>query len=657
MRLLETETGQFAEFTDLTDLHYAILSHTWDPNGEQTYRELRKLRKAFTREELPLPASVPDPGTAASAVKDHLCLQQSITWSEPEPPSSSEPPSPSDTCSSAGTMRASFFLDDDRVSVKIRMACAVAREHGYRYIWIDSCCIDKSSSTELSEAINSMHLWYSRAAICYAWLADVPDNDEPDAEDSAFRRSRWFTRGWTLQELIAPRLVVFLSDQWGALGTKATLAAVVEEVTRIDQAILLHQKSLEQVGVAERMSWASERATTRVEDQAYALLGIFDINMPTLYGEGTRAFRRLQEEILKRIPDQSLFAWGDAYLEPLPEAEDALLDQRRFVCLTKYSARSLFAASPAEFLKSGSIRPVPHNAYLRRLGLSNLPLPEYASSPYGTRLQLPILRISLCLPSWSVSYQERSQTSEWCFALLACEHSRRPGHLLARVCRVVPSIHSQVEELHSGFVAITQARHHSGYPKSFTLSPSQITQFRSDTANRTIYLPHQQRIVSPNSNPPIVSRAFKMTLSLWASSVLQKQGYDIAFRSPTQTFPSAYALFLSRDDHTLKMEFEYSHDSFVSQEGLRVAVWDFQPDATLSPAQSDSEAPRPCHQVWWETQSGFPDFELVDPLGNEVTLQLGLDASPGPSDNSFSLRVEVIHRRTSHRDRVSLVVA
>ncbi|KAM5537087.1 hypothetical protein V8D89_009233 [Ganoderma adspersum] len=652
MRLLETDTGQFAEFTDLADLRYAILSHTWDANGEQTYRELRKLRKAFTREDLPLLASLPDPGHAALA-KDHLSLHRSATWSEPEPSSPSKPPSPSDTCSSTDTMRASSFLDDGRISMKIRMACTVAREHGYRYIWIDSCCIDKSSSTELSEAINSMYLWYSRATICYAWLADVPDDDEPDVEDSAFRRSRWFTRGWTLQELIAPRLVIFLSDQWGALGTKATLATVVEEVTRIDQAVLLHQKSLEQVGVAERMSWASERATTRVEDQAYALLGIFDINMPTLYGEGTRAFRRLQEEILKRIPDQSLFAWGDAYLEPLPETEDALLDQRRFVCLTKYSARSLFAASSAEFLKSGSIRPVPHSVYLRRLGLSNVPLPEYASSPYGTRLQLPTLPISLCLPPWSVSYQEGSQTSEWCFALLACEHSRRPGHLLARVCRVVPSLHSQIEELHSGFVAITQARHYGGYPKSFTLSPSQITQFRSNITNKMIYLPHQQRIVSPSPNPTVVSRAFKMTLSPWASSVLQKQGYDIAFRNPTQTPPSTYGLFLSRDDHTLKMEFEYSQDSFISQEGLRVAVWDFHLDATLSTAQTDPEAPRPCHQVWWETQSGFPDFELVDPLGNEVTLQLGLDPTPGSSNDSFDLRVEVIHRRT-RREPISL---
>ncbi|KAI1798209.1 HET-domain-containing protein [Ganoderma leucocontextum] len=583
-------------------------------------------------------------------------------WRQAEPirnlpyPLAYEPPSPSDTCSSTDTMRAGSFLDDGRISLKIRMACAVAREHGYRYIWIDSCCIDKSSSTELSEAINSMYLWYSRATICYAFLADVPDDDEPDSEDSAFRHSRWFTRGWTLQELIAPRLVVFLSDHWSALGTKATLATVVEEVTRIDQAVLLHQKSLDEVSVAERMAWASERATTRVEDQAYALLGIFDINMPTLYGEGTRAFRRLQEEILKRIPDQSLFAWGDAYLQPLPEAEDALLDLRRFVCLTKYSARSLFAASPAEFLRSGSIRRVPHNAYLRRLGLFNVPLPEYASSPYGTRLQLPILPISLCLPPWSVNYQERSGASEWCFALLACEPSQRPGHLLARVCRMVPSLHCQVEELQSGFVAITQARHYSGYPKSFTLSPSQITQFRSDITNKTVYLPHQERVLSPSPNPTIVSRIFRMTLSPWASAVLQKQGYDIAFRNPTQASPSTYYLFLSRDDHTLKMEFEYSQDSFVSEEGLRVAIWDFHLDATLSTAQNDSQAPCPVHQVWWESESGFPDFELVDPLGNEVTLQLGLDAASGSSDNSFNLRVEVIRRRTQ-REPISLAAA
>lgn len=211
----------------------------------------------------------------------------------------------------------SSILDDPRISVKIREACAVARSHGYKYLWIDYCCIDKASSAELSEAINSMFQWYHDAAMCYAYLADVPAGDDPHAVGSFFSRSRWFTRGWTLQELIAPRYLVFLSSDWKLLAKRSELAAVIEQITGIEDEVLTGWKPLRAVSVAKRMSWASGRQTTRVEDEAYALMGIFDIDMPTLYGEGARAFHRLQEEILRRIPDQSIFAWGPMRLDPL----------------------------------------------------------------------------------------------------------------------------------------------------------------------------------------------------------------------------------------------------------------------------------------------------------------------------------------------------
>ena len=190
------------------------------------------------------------------------------------------------------------------------MACQVARDAGYRYIWIDSCCIDKTSSSELSQAINSMYAWYGASRVCYAYLADVPPGDDPEYEGSVFRESRWFTRGWTLQELIAPVDVVFLSADWQTIGSKHYLGDVLEETTGIDQDALLHATELDKFSVAQRFSWASKRTTERVEDQAYSLMGIFDINMPTLYGEGERALRRLQEEIVRRTPDQSIFAWG-----------------------------------------------------------------------------------------------------------------------------------------------------------------------------------------------------------------------------------------------------------------------------------------------------------------------------------------------------------
>lgn len=174
---------------------------------------------------------------------------------------------------------------------------------------MDTSCIDKASSTELSEAINSMFAWYRDAAVCYAYLADVLTSGDPRRPGSAFRYSRWFTHGWTLQELIAPRIVVFLSREWDVIGTKESLADLIEDITGIDCDVLTHRKSHNDISVAARMSWAAQRITTRVEDHAYCLLGIFNIVMHPIYGEGEHAFIRLQEEILRRIPDDSIFAW------------------------------------------------------------------------------------------------------------------------------------------------------------------------------------------------------------------------------------------------------------------------------------------------------------------------------------------------------------
>ncbi|EJF59911.1 HET-domain-containing protein, partial [Dichomitus squalens LYAD-421 SS1] len=254
MRLLDVDTGSFLYFTERDKTPpYAILSHTWDSAGEQTYQEVKDIQ--------------------------------------------------------------SSYLSDN--TAKIRRACEAARNEGVRYMWIDSACIDKTSSSELSESINSMYIWYRDAVVCYAFLADVPVDEDPQSPRSRFRQSRWFRRGWTLQELIAPRNVVFFSMEWIVFGTKSSLATVVEEITGIERSVLTHRKTLDDVGVARRMSWAARRETTRVEDRAYSLFGIFGINLPTLYGEGEQAFRRLQEEILRRIPDQSLFAWGDISLAPL----------------------------------------------------------------------------------------------------------------------------------------------------------------------------------------------------------------------------------------------------------------------------------------------------------------------------------------------------
>ncbi|KAH9208516.1 hypothetical protein DL95DRAFT_428641 [Leptodontidium sp. 2 PMI_412] len=169
---------------------------------------------------------------------------------------------------------------------KIEGVCGIAVSDGFEYIWIDTCCIDKTSSAELSEAINSMFRWYYF--------------------EKDFRDSRWFTRGWTLQELIAPSRVVFYSKTWEDLGTKSSFKSLISEITGIPgQALLeniVQNNGLTfRLSITQRMSWASRRRTTREEDRAYSLLGIFGINMPMLYGEGKAAFHGLQEEIYEKI--------------------------------------------------------------------------------------------------------------------------------------------------------------------------------------------------------------------------------------------------------------------------------------------------------------------------------------------------------------------
>jgi hypothetical protein len=187
---------------------------------------------------------------------------------------------------------------------KIRFCGEQARRDGWQYFWVDTCCIDKSSSAELAEAINSMFRWYQNAVKCYVYLSDV-STKKRKASDSlteytwepAFRSSKWFTRGWTLQELIAPTLVEFFSKGGELLGDKKSLERHICEITRIPSKAL-RGGPLAEFSATERLSWAGTRQTTREEDMAYSLLGIFDVHMPLIYGEGrANAVGRLQEAI------------------------------------------------------------------------------------------------------------------------------------------------------------------------------------------------------------------------------------------------------------------------------------------------------------------------------------------------------------------------
>lgn len=146
---------------------------------------------------------------------------------------------------------------------KIIGCCRLAMGDKMEYVWVDSCCIDKTSSAELSEAINSMFRWYRDAGICYAYLSDVSGPLEKANNKDAFRFSKWFTRGWTLQELLAPDDLTFFDMNWQEIGTKEGLRDTIARVTGIR-----HLFNFEDASVAQKMSWASKRETTRIEDQA-----------------------------------------------------------------------------------------------------------------------------------------------------------------------------------------------------------------------------------------------------------------------------------------------------------------------------------------------------------------------------------------------------
>ena len=193
---------------------------------------------------------------------------------------------------------------------KIRFCGERARRDRLRFFWVDTCCIDKSNAVELQEAINSMFRWYQNAAKCYVYLSDVSTNKWKASDqlsehtwESAFRSSKWFTRGWTLQELLAPGpdSVELFSYEGDRLGNKRTLEQQIHEITGIP-ITALRGTPLSQFDIDDRLLWAENRHTMREEDKAYSLFGIFDIQIPLLYGEGRdKALKRLREEIDKPL--------------------------------------------------------------------------------------------------------------------------------------------------------------------------------------------------------------------------------------------------------------------------------------------------------------------------------------------------------------------
>ncbi|KAK4936614.1 hypothetical protein LTR10_022537 [Elasticomyces elasticus] len=190
---------------------------------------------------------------------------------------------------------------------KILASCKRARRRSINHLWVDTNCINKDSSAEL--AINSMFTWYQRSAICFVYLEDLDFGANGLA---GLETCRYWGRGWTLQELLAPRNVQFYDFSWQSVGTKDSLLDEISNITSVPSEYLRKPYEIPTASIAQRMSWAAHRSTTRTEDMAYCLIGIFDVNMPLLYGEGDKAFIRLQEEIIKHNDDQTIFCWSQS---------------------------------------------------------------------------------------------------------------------------------------------------------------------------------------------------------------------------------------------------------------------------------------------------------------------------------------------------------
>lgn len=276
-----------------------------------------------------------------------------------------------------------LFEDIDKPNVsgmagyaKILKCCQQGRDDGFDWAWVDTCCIDKRSSAELTEAINSMYKWYWEAATCYAYLADVTisGNEHHNIQGSSttqlhdgLERSRWFTRGWTLQELLAPVFVEFYAYGWQRLGSRTKLVDGLVRATNIEKRFLLDRQLIYGASIATKFSWASLRQTTRAEDMAYCLLGLVDVNMPMLYGEGHKAFYRLQLEIIKHQNDHTMFAWNS---------------QKHHSQLST----TILAPSPAAFESSARFHPITTHRPAAAL--------TYEMTNNGLRLSLPCVVIS-----------------------------------------------------------------------------------------------------------------------------------------------------------------------------------------------------------------------------------------------------------------------
>ena len=565
MWLLRTDFRELKYF-DKPPRRYAILSHVWD-DDEQTFQDIRQFFPAYTLDLDPL------------------------AWASP----------------------------------KVRGCCVYAASQGFRWVWIDSCCIDKTSSAELSEAINSMYKWYRDATVCYVYLADVPANRDPHGADSPFRSSKWFTRGFTLQELIAPVDVRFLSQEWIWIGDKVIFATLLREITEIDIGVLTFQVPLSSVSVARRMRWASRRKTTRMEDEAYCLMGIFGVNMPTIYGEGKRAFQRLQEEIMKTCPDHTLFTWGPWWKASL-NTFHTLGD---FWSTEDSTSYPLLAESPALFETYSSYHPKLRVSSLQQFWESMAPLsarrmavsisfidsrdthspamqkrpsdmsissssvpesrdvPQFVYTSYGVRAHLPVLDLPQTSPG----------APSLALALLAChvpvwEASSLVALILRREQQVIPmyTVGATFRRAHAP-VSLRWVTFNAADPGWVKLAPYTW---------RDIYIVDPASATGSTGIPSIVPTytpgAHHIFIPYWVMAKLEEQGLlphiTSTFAIGTESYHTIHQVplegiltyaFKSRDSDVMAViQIDMAEARYVSRALLRVSAGTISSPSTLA---------------------------------------------------------------------------
>ncbi|TBU26305.1 hypothetical protein BD311DRAFT_849895 [Dichomitus squalens] len=500
-----------------------------------------------------------------------------------------------------------------------------------------------------------MYQWYAYAEVCYAYLSDVPSDEDPRAWLYRFRRSRWYERGWTLQELIATLTVTFLSKDWKVIGSKHSLSDIVEEITGIPEEALLHTRALDSFSVAQRR-------TTRVEDRAYSLLGIFDINMPTLYGEGERAFRRLQEEILRRIPDQSLFAWSNmysGYVKPkalITSPSKQHWQTGYFCCGTYRDTNCLFGSSPEAFMAAGDIGSISYAA-LSRLQLSSFLPTEYTPTPQGIRTQMPVIPLSLYLPQNATEYPAELPPSRWYLAILGCEHYDFSGSVLGRVCYLPPS-ESGIDVLYPGRVGISpKPKHGDDQADLFPLSLDTIERCREQIQLKTVYISHPRRVtVDRHHDLRQPHNCISLMLPKETRRSLLVQGYRATIRGPDQDHPNSHWLVLSSYARTLTIEYQHT----LKNDGYDLAI-SAQVQMHIYSLGSDPISVTWADATPWAPSLSTHEVAVSHGLEDTLTVKLGLGFV---MPSHYSLFVEVggeestfaasLSRRLLRQDRLVL---